>query len=331
MGQPAARMTDMHVCPFVTPVVPPVPHVGGPIIGPCMPNVLVGGLPAARVTDMASCAGPPDTIVAGAYTVLIGSLPAARMGDQTAHGGSIVMGLPTVLIGMSSSGGAGGAGAAGPAGAAAGAGEAGAAGKSGHTTRSPSGLGKDVDKLAQKSPTLENNIDQLKKDGWTIKYGPAGKGSFTDRPGKTIVIDSNEKGHPEQVVQTLAHESGHARYTPDPYVPPKGLTRDQYVKRNVDRDLKDEGEATMTNAQVRQEIKDNGGPDIGIAGAQEKKYEQIAAKYPDPKDRDKAREEIGQVFAKGEHPSTDPSKDYEDYYAKTYQDYWDKHVAKKKP
>jgi len=96
MGMPAARMTDMHVCPMVTVLVP---HVGGPILPPCCPLVLIGGLPAARVGDMATCVGPPDVIALGSMTVLIGGQPAARMGDLTAHGGTIVMGLPTVLIG----------------------------------------------------------------------------------------------------------------------------------------------------------------------------------------------------------------------------------------
>jgi uncharacterized Zn-binding protein involved in type VI secretion len=96
MGQPAARMTDMHVCPMVTGLVP---HVGGPILPPCCPTVLIGGLPAARVGDMATCAGPPDVIALGSFTVLIGGQPAARMGDLTAHGGTIVIGFPTVLIG----------------------------------------------------------------------------------------------------------------------------------------------------------------------------------------------------------------------------------------
>jgi uncharacterized Zn-binding protein involved in type VI secretion len=96
MGMPAARMTDMHVCPMVTGVVP---HVGGPILPPCCPTVLIGGLPAARISDMATCVGPPDIIALGSFTVLIGGLPAARIGDMTAHGGVIVLGLPTVLIG----------------------------------------------------------------------------------------------------------------------------------------------------------------------------------------------------------------------------------------
>jgi uncharacterized Zn-binding protein involved in type VI secretion len=96
MGQPAARMTDMHVCPMVTVLVP---HVGGPILPPCCPTVLIGSLPAARVGDMATCVGPPDVIVLGSFTVLIGGQPAARMGDITAHGGTIVLGWMTVLIG----------------------------------------------------------------------------------------------------------------------------------------------------------------------------------------------------------------------------------------
>ena len=96
MGMPAARVSDMHVCPMVTGVVP---HVGGPILPPCCPTVLTGSLPQARVTDMATCVGPPDVIVLGSFTVLVSGLPAARLGDLTAHGGTIALGLSTVLIG----------------------------------------------------------------------------------------------------------------------------------------------------------------------------------------------------------------------------------------
>jgi uncharacterized Zn-binding protein involved in type VI secretion len=94
---PAARVTDMHVCPMVTGVVP---HVGGPILPPGAPTVLIMNLPAARVTDMCTCVGPPDVIVMGSTTVLIMNLPAARLTSQCAHGGLIVgPGAPTVLIG----------------------------------------------------------------------------------------------------------------------------------------------------------------------------------------------------------------------------------------
>ena len=99
MPQPAARLLDMHVCPMQTPAVVPIPHVGGPIMGPGVPTVLIGGQPAAVVGDMCTCVGPPDVIVMGSTSVLIGGKPAARMGDTTAHGGSIVVGCPTVMIG----------------------------------------------------------------------------------------------------------------------------------------------------------------------------------------------------------------------------------------
>jgi uncharacterized Zn-binding protein involved in type VI secretion len=93
--KPAARITDLNTCPAAD---GPVPHVGGPIILGS-PNVLIGGLPEARVSDKLVCVGPPDSIVMGSPTVLINGLQAARMGDQTAHGGVIALSCPTVLIG----------------------------------------------------------------------------------------------------------------------------------------------------------------------------------------------------------------------------------------
>lgn len=95
---PAARISDMHVCPMVTPGLPPIPHVGGPIMTG-YPTVMIGFMPAARVSDMAVCVGPPDAIAMGSPTVIIGGMMAARIGDPTVHGGSIVMGCPTVIIG----------------------------------------------------------------------------------------------------------------------------------------------------------------------------------------------------------------------------------------
>ncbi len=107
--KPAARQGDMHTCPMVNPGTPPPPHVGGPISGPGVPTVIIGGTPAATVGDMCVCAGPPDSIIRGSPTVLIGSKPAARLGDTTAHGGIIVAGCPTVLIGEFGMGGPQGA------------------------------------------------------------------------------------------------------------------------------------------------------------------------------------------------------------------------------
>ena len=92
---PAARVGDMHTCPMVTGVVP---HVGGPILPPGAPTVLIGGMPAARMGDMCACVGPPDPIILGSSKVMIKGQPAARMGDSTAHGGVIVLGFPKVMI-----------------------------------------------------------------------------------------------------------------------------------------------------------------------------------------------------------------------------------------
>ena len=96
----AARITDMHTCPMQTPAFPsPIPHVGGPMIGPGCPTVLIGNMPAAIMGDNAVCVGPPDSCIKGSATVMIGGKPAVRMGDSTAHGGQIILGFPTVLIG----------------------------------------------------------------------------------------------------------------------------------------------------------------------------------------------------------------------------------------
>lgn len=92
---PAARVGDMHVCPMVTVLVP---HVGGPVLPPGAVTTLIGGQPAARVGDIATCVGPPDVIVLGSFTVMFQGQPAAYMGSMTAHGGLVVMGYPTVMI-----------------------------------------------------------------------------------------------------------------------------------------------------------------------------------------------------------------------------------------
>lgn len=98
MPFPASRVGDMHVCPMLTPAVPPIPHVGGPILPPGVPTVLIGGMPAAVMGGMCTCVGPPDVIVMGSMTVLVSGQPLARMTSTTAHGGTVVLGCPTVLV-----------------------------------------------------------------------------------------------------------------------------------------------------------------------------------------------------------------------------------------
>ena len=95
----AARLTDFHQCPMQNPTVPPIPHVGGPVVGPGAPTVLIGNLPGAVMGDMCVCVGPPDSIVKGSSSVMLMNKPSARIGDSTAHGGSIVLGCFTVMVG----------------------------------------------------------------------------------------------------------------------------------------------------------------------------------------------------------------------------------------
>jgi type VI secretion system secreted protein VgrG len=194
------------------------------------------------------------------------------------------------------------------------------------------GLGTHVDVLISRSPTLTGNVQTLLAAGWTIQYGPAGKGTYADRQKKIIVIDSGSKGKTLSVVRSLAHESGHAMYTMDPYVAPDGLTKEEYVRRNTLRHLKDEGEATLTNIQVRNELLKAKAGDIGVSGARSSEYLKIAAKYPSAADRDKARTTIGNAFAKGERPSTNSKSNYGTYYGASYAKYYDElHPPAKKP
>ncbi|WP_083232712.1 PAAR domain-containing protein [Endozoicomonas atrinae] len=97
---PAARVMDMHMCPMQTPAVPPIPHVGGPVLpSTSVPTVLIGCLPVAGAGQQCVCVGPPDLIVGCSKSVLVNKRPLSRMGDSTAHGGVIVMGCPSVLVG----------------------------------------------------------------------------------------------------------------------------------------------------------------------------------------------------------------------------------------
>ncbi len=165
---PAARVTDMHVCPMVTGVVP---HVGGPILPPCCPTVLIGFLPAARVTDMAVCVGPPDSIMMGSATVMIGNLMAARIGDPTVHGGNIILGCFTVMIGDS--------GSSGPATL------AGEVNPLGSTINCGNIIDAVIDRLTEKDPDAvapdkqDGTFDEIeKRHGTTIQWGHGFKDAF---------------------------------------------------------------------------------------------------------------------------------------------------------
>jgi hypothetical protein len=175
------------------------------------------------------------------------------------------------------------------------------------------GLGADVDSLAAMSPSLQQDLETLQKDGWKIEYGPAGGGSYADRDSvpPRIVIDSNVTGNPTAAVQTLAHEVGHATYGVKPDLSSKAAY--------VNGALADEGAATLNNIAVQREISANGGPDIGIAGnpANHAAYNQAYDGYLADGDAPKARAAIGAQFGSGETTST-TGQTYSDYYGGWY-------------
>ena len=105
MFSPIARTNDFHLCPMQTPAVVPIPHVGGPVVGPGAMTVWAGGAPVSLLGDLAICVGPPDILCMGSPTVMAEGRPVVRISDMTAHMGNVIVGCPTVLVG--DSGGAG--------------------------------------------------------------------------------------------------------------------------------------------------------------------------------------------------------------------------------
>jgi type VI secretion system secreted protein VgrG len=180
------------------------------------------------------------------------------------------------------------------------------------------GLGAAVDNLVNRSPTLERQLRYLLGTRHIgIVYGPAGGGTFSDRNAGRITVDSNDKGNPNAIVQSLSHEVGHLNYHLRPEVKQGKLTKAQYVQRNVQRHLDDEGAATLNNITIRAEIQGHGGPDIGVAGSAPNQYINIANKHP--KNPAKARREIGNYYSSHEHPSNSPGQTYGQYYSTYYQ------------
>ena len=173
------------------------------------------------------------------------------------------------------------------------------------------GLGGDVDQLAAKSPSLQNDMKALQDDGWKIAYGDAGKGSYADRIAKTITIDGSEKGNAASVVQTLAHEVGHATYDYKPDLSSK--------LAYVNGCLADEGAATLNNIKVQREILAASGPNIGIAGnpANQVAYNAAFDQFVKDGNAPSARQVIGAIFGSGEVTST-TGQPYADYYGSWY-------------
>jgi type VI secretion system secreted protein VgrG len=197
----------------------------------------------------------------------------------------------------------------------------------GSSAQGSTGLGATVDALVSKSPTATQNVQNLRSQGWTLRYGPAGGGTYTDVDNKVIVLDANEQNDPKEAAISVAHEASHA-LVPVNAVPPSGLTRAEYIKKNVEQELRGEAEATLNNAQARDEIKGNGGPDIGIAGAQSKQYDAIYKQYKAGKiTREQALQKIAKAYGSGEQTSN-TSQNYRKYYEQFYGQTWDAQFPK---
>jgi Flp pilus assembly pilin Flp len=193
------------------------------------------------------------------------------------------------------------------------------------------GLGEKVDTIVGKSPSLVRDVEELQAAGWQFEYGKPGAGSVTLRRSSKVVVDPGPGRTPESIARTFAHEVGHAEYTPEPGVPPSGLTKEEFVRTNTDKLLADEGAATLSNARARDEIRAKGGPDIGISGTQPKAYAAVYRKLKAGKITEaQARKEIAQLYGKHERTSN-TKENYRRYYAKAYQTFWDKKYKGLKP
>lgn len=186
-------------------------------------------------------------------------------------------------------------------------------------------LGKKTQELVSKSPHLSKQLDELAKDGWKVKPGTAGGGSYTDRKNKVIVVDSDQSA--EENVRTLAHEVGHAEYGKPPYHKPTAeMSRQDYIDLNVQEKLRSEGAAQLNGATVRSELNDADGPDIGISGSQTKKYQAVYDDYAAGDiTRDQAIDKMATLM--GNETTSTTGENYKDYYGNTYENHWDNNIA----
>jgi hypothetical protein len=193
------------------------------------------------------------------------------------------------------------------------------------TSRMLSQFAPRVQQLVDQSPTLQGQIAQLERDGWTITRGPAAGGYYTDHQNKRIVI--NEGGTPESYVGRIAHEVGHAAYGDAPYhAPTPTMTRDQFVRLNVNEQMRSEGAAQLNAATVRREISQAGGPDVGIVGTQTAAYQSVYDNFRAGRiTRDQAIDQMGNLM--GNESTSITGQNYRQYYGRTYENFWDTRVA----
>lgn len=186
-------------------------------------------------------------------------------------------------------------------------------------------LSPEVRQIANQSPTLQNQLQELEQEGWMVVEGAPGRGSYADAENKVLVIEGGDTAVSQ--ASGIAHEVGHARYGEKPYhAPTDEMTRQEYIDANVRESLLDEGSAQLNSATVRDEIQANGGPDIGIPGSQTEDYQSVYEQYRDGDiSRDEAVSQMADLM--GNEVTSNTGENYRDYYGKPYAEYWDEHVA----
>jgi len=199
-----------------------------------------------------------------------------------------------------------------------------AAAQAAGAARMLSGMDPKVAKIAQQSPTLQANLAQLERDGWTITTRNGG-GSETDHQHHTMTIDTSES--PQAQVGSLAHESAHARYGETPFHQPTAdMTRDQFIERNLRENMLDEANAQFSETTVRSEVLGNGGPDTGVSGTQSADYQRIYNDFHSGNiTREQAIGRMADIFPNETTGTTHQT--YRDYYTPTYGNWWDANVA----
>lgn len=292
-------------------VFAPQPSPDNPSPGSTAGGIL-GGLAGAAVGG--ALGGVAGAVAGAAVGAAAGAALGSSGGSSTGAGAS----------GGGASGG-GSSGGGGSGGASGGGGGSAAAPASTATTRMLKDLDPKVAEIAAKSPTLTKQLEQLEKDGWTIKAGTPGDGSKTNQASKTIIVDPSESAAVQ--VGSVAHEGAHALYGDPPYhAPTAAMTRDQYIKLNVDEELHGEGNSQFNEATIQKEVKDAGGPDTGLSGHESATYAKIFKEFQDGKiTKAQAIQQMGDTVGKDITGTT--HENYRDYYGKPFADFWDKNVA----
>lgn len=182
---------------------------------------------------------------------------------------------------------------------------------------------KNVFGIIHESSILNAIYRDLDRRHYRFVYGPAGKGTYIDREAETVTIDKNAEAHPEELVGLLAHEFGHARYTPKILHPEDFPKEDDFVRAQVKDNLLDEGEASMVAVQAAGELHAKK-VEVDVPGVHHDEYVQIFAEFLKTKDRKTACEKIGAIFGSGENPSNDPADTYEKYYSIGARKLWER-------